>query len=223
MIGGDNKLYLIGKSFNNNKLLKPTQLSTLNRDIKQIGVQSACIGDNFLVVLLMNGVLLSRHQNKDKDNVKIKPRTRSHSQRNQGHVHKEDEDNFFSEIRLNKEYKFRRYQNKLEAVKIQFITCYNLDGFARCIAVATNDEIYEWKAPSTNAYCVGHVNGIMDVACGPKLVLVSNTMGEVYGWGDNHILGLSSKERKLLKDNKYVPLRNIQQQKSTKGHKGKRE
>eukprot|EP01084_Bolivina_argentea_P085449 154430_1 len=178
MIGNDNKLYIIGKSFCNTKINYPTLINTSNRNLKKSGVQYACVGHNWLVLLLMNGVLFSMNKNKDNSN----------------EMH-------FSEIRLNKEFRFRHHHNKREAVKIQYITCYNMDNHGRCIALATNNDIYEWKAPSTNAYYIGNVSGITDISCGPKICIMTNNMGECYAFGDQQILGLSEKDKKLLKSN----------------------
>merc|ERR1712130_716183 len=105
------------------------------------GILNVCIGDNFLIILLRNGVILSKNKQK-KDNAK------------------ETNMNYeFSEIRLNKKFNFRRHHNKREVVRIQQIACYNGEGDARCVAVGTNNDIYEWKGGSTDAHYTGNVNG----------------------------------------------------------------
>ena len=65
MITNENKLYFIGRSFNNKKITTPLIINSISHktEFKKIGIQSACIGDNFLIILLMNGLLLSRNKN----------------------------------------------------------------------------------------------------------------------------------------------------------------
>eukprot|EP01083_Nonionella_stella_P319104 1169542_1 len=177
MIGGDHKLYFIGKTLNGNrKITTPSVISTSNSEIKKIGVERACVGDNFVVVLLLNGSLLSmnRHkQNTDSDHME------------------------FSRIRLKKTFKFKHHHNKREQIKIKYVTCYSNNG--RCVAVTSNDDIYEWKAPSTDALYIGHCHGgICSISCAPKMCVLCNTLGECYAFGDVQILGLSSKDKKLL-------------------------
>ena len=149
MVGRNGKVYLVGRGFNGPHDVMSRPLA-VDIKISRCAATAVMVGEHFLIVRLMNGLLLSKakgHRPGPKEGGSGGSGLRTLK---------------LTEMRFHKQFKFHSaaYHVAREAVRIEAMTCFNEEGHSRCLAVGQHDDVYEWKAPSTDAYHIGTVPGI---------------------------------------------------------------
>ena len=106
------------------------------------------------------------------------------------------ENDDFSVVYMSKDYKFKTYHCKRDEIEI----CYLVNCNESFYCVSTRDDIFEWKAPSTQASYIGTIPAICDIACGLRHGIACTFAGDVYVWGENKFKAINQKLRQELNE-----------------------
>ena len=163
MTGADGHVYVIGQRFkqSDNTITDEFELVNTKDSGKNVSypVLSSCVGETFLYILCSDGKVYSRNKGENDE---------------------------FCVVYMHKDYAFKNYQCKRDDVLIDILYMINCN--EQFYAVSTRDDIFEWKAPSTQASYFGTIAGICDISCGMNAngnihAIACSLAGDVYVWG----------------------------------------